>query len=64
MCDCILNWICDREHWSMLLGMAEPREESYEMTVGVIYKPLTGEFYFASMDSDAIKRSKEGIDSK
>ncbi len=41
------------EHFSIILGLAEPRAFGYDMTVGLIYKPLTREFYFGSVDMGA-----------
>ena len=53
-----------KEHLSVLFGLAELTPNGYEMTVGVVYKPLTGEFYFATIDSDATYRSKDGLERK
>ncbi|MBC8500824.1 MAG: hypothetical protein ISS25_02100 [Nanoarchaeota archaeon] len=58
--DGTLNFTKEKEHFSILLGMAETWRNGYEMTAGVIYKPLTREFYFATIDSDAMHITEDG----
>jgi len=48
-----------KENFSILMGLAERWRNGYEVTVGLIYKPLTREFYFATIDSDAIHVTKD-----
>ncbi|MDD5254129.1 MAG: hypothetical protein PHG05_03430 [Candidatus Nanoarchaeia archaeon] len=50
--------------FSVLFGLAENNVNRYEMTVGLVYKPVTGEFYFATTDSDATHQNKEGLQTK
>lgn len=55
-----LNFKEGREHFSILLGLAENIDGAYTMTVGLIYKPLTNEFFYATIDTDAIHLSPDG----
>jgi fructose-1,6-bisphosphatase/inositol monophosphatase family enzyme len=51
-----------KEHFSVLFGLAEKTVNGYQMTVGLVYKLLTGEVYFATIDSDAKYRNREGAE--
>ncbi|MFH1276421.1 MAG: inositol monophosphatase family protein [Candidatus Woesearchaeota archaeon] len=47
------NFKDNKEDFCILMAMAEPGSDGYEVTVGLVYKPVTKEFYFAIINHDA-----------
>lgn len=56
------NFSTGKEDFSILLGLAEYVDGKYEMTTGLVYKPLSNEFFFATIESDAVHVTGDGLE--
>jgi fructose-1,6-bisphosphatase/inositol monophosphatase family enzyme len=58
--DGTVNFSNGNPEFSMLMALAEPGERGYEVTVGLVYKPFTEDFYYAVIGEDAVHCDADG----
>lgn len=54
------NFSQRNEDFTVMLGLAEHSSLGFEMTAGCVYHPPSGEFYLATIDTDAKHRAPNG----